>query len=471
MSRPEYAKAIRNLGKWSDREPWLERLSQIVTLHLGPIEEEYGMDADDIDELLGEHRAQMLRRYILEDFCAVEFGAEEKQNVVDAYLEKHGWRENVPGKRYLEAIRQSVVSLYEVVGVGPDGAVTLRDRFRDDDPVVLAKERALEDLGQGSYIAGRIVVINGDPWLADGHLSISPEIVTDILEAFGEWLDESKRIRPGPAGPGDDAEAVERVSVLSPPGLAAMMSWSWMWHALDQALSSEDGKFEDMDEEDFEYFEVHFPLREKPEAIASVLDTAEEFERIEDEDGDEGFLWVWIGPATPGNGGFRQWLSRLLGKNANVGDGYLGMVEISEGEVILDTHSEEFAKRGRDLLASCLGDRIGSPRETSLDLEDDLEGGPGLTPARSAPLPPLTDQARHARLTDHYRQTLDEPVSVLDGKTPREAVQTEDGCQKVSDWLELLEEFESRYAIVHGFEPFDLTWMREELGVDGARRH
>ena len=463
MSRLEYAKAIRNLGKWSDREPWLERLSQIVTLHLDPVEEEYEMDADDIDELLGEHRALMLRRYILEDFCTVEFGEKEKQNIVDVYLEKRGWRENVPGKRYLEAIRQSVVSLYEVVEVDPDGAVTLRDRFRDDDPVVLAKERALEDLGQGSYIAGRIVVINGDPWLADGHLSISPEIVTDILEAFDEWLDESKRIRPGSSGSGDDAEAVEWASALSPSGPAAMMSWIWMWHALDQALFPEDA-----DEGDFAYFEVHCPLKEKPEAIASALDAVEGLERAGSE---KEFYWAWIGPYASGHGGFERWAGRLLGKDADADGEYLGMVEISEGEVVLDTSSEELAERGRDLLASCLGDRVGSPRVISLGLENELEEDLGLTPTESASLPPLTDQARHARLADHYRQTLDEPVSLLGGKTPREATQTEDGCQKVSDWLELLEEFESRYAIVHGFEPFDLTWMREELGVDGARRH
>ncbi len=371
MSRPEYTKATRNLAKWSKREPWQECFSRIIDLYLDPVEENFGLDAGDIDDLLDEHHSQMLRAYILGDFCAVEFG-EEKQNVVDAYLEKCGWRESVRGKRYLKAIRQSVASLYEVVAVSPEGAVTIQDRFRDDDPVVLGKEEALEYLEQGDYIAGRVVTINGDPLLANEHLSISPEIVPKILETFDQLFEEYTRIHFGSAESGKEAKGIERDeravrdAALSSPGPAAMLSWFWMSYTLDQALSFEDDEFEDVDEEDFAYFEVYFPLKRKPEEIASVLDAVEELERVED----GGFFWVWVEPGTPGNGRIRQWFSRLLGKNANVDGEYLGMVEISEGEVLLDTHSEEHAERGRNLLASCLGDRVDGARISSETMED-----------------------------------------------------------------------------------------------------
>ena len=461
MSRAEYTKATLNLLKWSGRDPWQGRLSAVVTVHLGPIEDEYKIDADDIDDLLEEHRMQMLRTYILEDFCSVEFGEEEKQNVVDAYLEKRGWRESVLGKRYLEALRQSVTSLYEIVAVNPDGAMTIQDRLRDEDPVVLGKGRALEDLGPGDYVAGRVAMINGDPWLANGHLPISPGIVTDILDACDEMLKDPSKSRKDPARSGEEAEMAEEAGALFPFSPAAVISWVWMWRALDEDLSAED-----VDEEDITYFEVHFPLKTEPEEVASILDTVEGFDRDE-----EGLYWAWIGPYAPDRGGFRKWVNRLLGKDTTVNDEFLGMVEIEESEVVLDTGTEEIAKRGRDLLISCLGDRVGSPRLTLLGPVYNPEESQGSLSAGSVSAPPLTDRARHARLTGHYLKALDEPVSLLGGKTPREAAQTEEGRRKVSNWLEITEEFESRYATVHGFKPFDLSWMWEELGVDGARRH
>ena len=164
MFRSEFIQAAMNVGKWSDREPWLQRLAMVTELHLKQAEETLGMDPERIDEVLGEYRGQLLNAYILEDFCSLKFEG-ENPNVIDAYLEQHGWRESVRGRRYLEALRNSFASLYEIVKVAPDGAMTVEDRLRDDKPVVLEKGRMLGDLNQGDYIAGRIVAINGDPWL------------------------------------------------------------------------------------------------------------------------------------------------------------------------------------------------------------------------------------------------------------------------------------------------------------------
>ena len=48
------------------------------------------------------------------------------QNVIDDYLKRRGWRESVPAKRYLQAHKKSVMSLYEVTETRPGRCLSSR---------------------------------------------------------------------------------------------------------------------------------------------------------------------------------------------------------------------------------------------------------------------------------------------------------------------------------------------------------
>ena len=381
MSRSEFIQAAMNVGKWSKREPWLERFSMAADLHLKPAEENLGIDPESVDEMLGESRGQMLKAYILEDFCSLKF-EEEKFNVIDAYLEQHGWRESVRGKRYLEALRNSVASLYEIVKVAPDGAVTVEDRLRDDEPVVLEKERMLEDLNQGDYMAGRIVAINGDPWLANGTLSFPSEVVPLILETFDRLFEEYARTYPGPSGPGKEGETIEsdgravRDSLLSSPGPAAMLSWFWLSQACDEGMFLESDP-EGEEEGASLSVEVAFPIQAGEGEIAGILNTMEGLEREK-----EGRFWLWVHP-DPSAPDRSKSTNGHLGQPGRGGDRLLGMVGIEDGKLFLETDSQELAERGRDLLTFHLGDRLGRPRFSTWDpgdLEEKLIGRPIASP-------------------------------------------------------------------------------------------
>ena len=115
------------------------------------------------------------------------------------------------------------------------GSITLNETTQsvtvEGEPVVLGKERVPEGLDPGDHIAGRVVTISGDPWLAGGHLSFSSEAAPQILKTFDKLFKESEKIDPGPSGQEKEAEGVEsderavRDSMLSSPGPAAMLSW------------------------------------------------------------------------------------------------------------------------------------------------------------------------------------------------------------------------------------------------------
>lgn len=68
-----------------------------------------------------------------------------------------------------------------------------------------------------------------------------------------------------------------------------------------------------------------------------------------------------------------------------------------------------------------------------------------------------------------YRETLDAPIPALDGKSPRQAVRTSAGREKVIDWLKHLE----NRSVGHAEGPiaeYDFRWIWAELGLQEYRR-
>jgi hypothetical protein len=66
---------------------------------------------------------------------------------------------------------------------------------------------------------------------------------------------------------------------------------------------------------------------------------------------------------------------------------------------------------------------------------------------------------------EHYRGWLDEPIPALDGKTPREAVRTKRGRERVAELLREIENMGERDRL-EGRPAYDPGWMWEELGLD-----
>lgn len=69
----------------------------------------------------------------------------------------------------------------------------------------------------------------------------------------------------------------------------------------------------------------------------------------------------------------------------------------------------------------------------------------------------------------HYRETLDQPIPALKGKTPRQAVKTAAGRKLVIDWLTLLETGTANVD-AGAMAGYDFGWMWVELGLDSGRR-
>ncbi|MCW6511928.1 hypothetical protein [Lichenifustis flavocetrariae] len=77
---------------------------------------------------------------------------------------------------------------------------------------------------------------------------------------------------------------------------------------------------------------------------------------------------------------------------------------------------------------------------TEIQAVDQMRASPQNEPTRASDSSP--DVARpivHAMLDKQYRETLDKPLGIIGNISPRAAVKTAEGRDKVADWLKFLE--------------------------------
>ena len=77
--------------------------------------------------------------------------------------------------------------------------------------------------------------------------------------------------------------------------------------------------------------------------------------------------------------------------------------------------------------------------------------------------PNIEAEIVHNTLDQHYRHCLDEPIPALGNKTPRQCARSKMGRKKVIEWLKQLENNELRRAAQAGQEPYDTSWMWDDL--------
>jgi hypothetical protein len=127
------------------------------------------------------------------------------------------------------------------------------------------------------------------------------------------------------------------------------------------------------------------------------------------------------------------------------------------------------------LLEQILGPLIGAP-QTEIQTVDQIRATRGNQENSADTVPPeVATPIVHGVLDQAYRAALDEPVGMLGDISPRAAVQTLSGRDKVADWLKYLENQSAT-----GDDPgnpmatYDFGWMWRELGSsacgDNGRR-
>jgi hypothetical protein len=173
--------SLSGLMKWLTHEEWREPFAEVLDLHLGPACEDYEMVFEDIAEVIGDHAAMTLWGCAFEDFLTHSLEPDGR-NIVEDYLKRRGWKESAGNRRYMEALRGSCMSLYEVSEIVPGQSFLARDLLRGGEPIRVSEHSATRSLKLWDKIGARIVEVSGKNILAGGLLPFRPSAATLLMD-------------------------------------------------------------------------------------------------------------------------------------------------------------------------------------------------------------------------------------------------------------------------------------------------
>ncbi len=188
--RKDIDRATTDLCAWTEREEWMVRHLDVLSAHLSPMVDLTGMPPADALPRLPAEIVEHAMVFILEDFFTVRFGTDGKLNVVDAFLRRRGRRQSATARIYLKGLRDSAVSLYEVVGIDRGRSMTVRDLLRGGEPVTVEEKLGSTGVALHGHLAARLVAV-GDTHLFTGVvLPFRREASLKLQSAFEEMAAE-----------------------------------------------------------------------------------------------------------------------------------------------------------------------------------------------------------------------------------------------------------------------------------------
>ena len=427
---------------------WRERLQDVVAEHLMPALEEFEIDQDGLADLLGEQWSGVLWGCGFEDFLGQHY---EDGNIVDLYLKRRGWKETALNRAYFTALRDAPVSLYEVSDVQPGTSMVLRDLLSDAASVTVREKSATRTLKQWDRIAVRVVPERDHHVISGALLPFRPEAVDFLFAGLRDALKLKKR----------DALRLTHEQLL---GCAPIFTSAWLFIEIDRALTPAQPQFTNSDGDDVLFHDLRYPLASgvTQKAVAERLDRV------------KGFL--------PEGPKFWNWLATRKGRGGKAGGGImldtqmegatvLGSLELKGKTLLVTVNSAERTAKVQTLIGAAAGDLLKSPLNTIRTVDQmraDQRREGSREEADEIP-PEIARQLMRDHLDKHYRETLDAPIPALGGKSPRQAVRTAAGREKVIDWLKMLEN-RSAGHVEGPIAEYDFAWMWGELGLQEHRK-
>jgi hypothetical protein len=449
---------LNGLMKFLMRDPWQECFDAVFDEHVGIILDASDMEFDDVVEIIGEDWAMTLWGAVFEDFLTQDFDV-DGVNIIDEYLKRRGWKEGAQAKAYMKALRTSVMSLYEVSDVVPGTSLLARDLIRGGEPVLVHEGTATKTLQQWDRIAARIVPVMGRMVFAGGLLPFKQQNAETLIGDIHDVLGGKTSKKRAPVRD-EDLQA-----------LAPMFSMTWLSDGLEQVMDVPD--LQNGDGEPLLFHEARFPLA----TGTTQKDIAARLGAVPGLSQENAKFWNWLEEKPKGKGKGKgkgksaadMTLDTIMDNGLRV----LGNLELKGRFLHVSTNSATRAEKAVTLVEQSLGDLVRSPLTEIRTVEQMMADPPVREeddPMEGIP-PEIAEQIVHEFMDRQYRETLDQPVGMLGDKTPRQAVRSSAGRQKVADWLKYLEnQSGQRPDAADPMSSYDFGWMWRELGVLDLRK-
>jgi hypothetical protein len=470
MGAPGIDKLFPNILKWIHRDEWRDRFAQVFEDHLGSVCDDFDLEVDDLADEIGLDLYDTVITCVIDDFLTCDFEP-DGENVLEDYLKRRGWRESVPAKRYLQAMRRSIMSLYEVTETRPGKCLFVSDLLRGGDPICVDDRKASETAVKWDRLAARVLHVNRKDYFAPGILLFPMESAEQLLEEIKRSLKTGRR-EMGQLVETTDTEESDLGKLVDDAllGEAAPLFTGFWLHATLAAAEQPPPQLFNTDGEELEFCEVQFPISGRDtKEIERCLRSVKTFNPV---DGDHP-SWQWLtDEAKPKTTAGTPESGLTFGTVDEQGRKILGSIEVRDHSLVLSTNSRERAEQGERLLKTVLGDLVGLPLTSLQTIERLLqEEKPTAKHDPEAGLSPdLEDQILADHFDRHYRQTLSDKIPALGDRTPRQAARSKAGRAQLVNWLKYMENAETRRARLQEQTPYDFSWMWEELGISNLQR-
>jgi hypothetical protein len=365
-------------------------------------------------------------------------------------------QETPRAREYLQGIRSTPPSLYEVQDVAWGEWVEVRDRLRGGPTQRIDEHSASQTLQRWDCLVGRVVQPRGELMLTGGVLSLTLDTADRIEDlhrrvtkagrkSVGALVDELG-IEAGQSGDvhGAALRFVDRICFQA-----------WLRALLDSArrlpptLHNTDG-------DPLLFARARLPLAAgAAEEIGRRLDALAGWDR----ERAGAARWTWAtGP--------RVQMPAILGN-----------ARLERDALVVETNSRPRMERALEALRAALGTLVGEALTSYEDPAHAMsERGARTASTRddttdsvSAEVGAAIAEAIHRVKDTHYRRTLDESVPMLGNRTPRQCARSKQGRAKLVRWLKELENHELQRAGRGGPGPYDMSWMWRELGLETER--
>jgi hypothetical protein len=448
--RREIDKAIAHLMQWAERPEWADEMNTIFDRNTVDAADSLGMEVNEVLEVLYEHDLMhMIIGFCAEDLATYRFPPDGR-NLIEDFLKRRGWREGVHGRRYLRRLGKSVLSLYEVQSVVPGSHCDVVDLVRGGKPVHVYEKSGTLNLARWDRIGARILQGDGRPMFSGVILPYSHDSSEVLLNILHNTRDNERAALTELGMPGElsnELDAAIEADFLQ----HSNMAFSQMW--LADTIAKIEVPLPELinrDGDSLLFAETRFKFdKNQRQKIIALLDGTEDWERHDERDPN----WAWLPEGKTG--------SQTI----------FGFLEARDDDLCLMTNSTSRYEKGSAVLAELLGDLVGPPLTSLQSPEQMIEEQHGHDSSPSPLADPEIDPQELAQIVSgyfdqHYRETLDDQIPALDGKTPRQCVKTRKGREKVIEWLKYLENQESHKANRDGSVAYDFSWMWDELGLE-----
>jgi len=353
----------RNLIEWSmEFSLWssrrLEISEEIKDFISQAGTEQWFMSVDfdnPLENFFQSHAARLWQIAALEEFFVSDFGENGKANVIDEYLRERGEYESASGQAWLKGLRHSNISLFEVIGIKRGKTITLRDMIHKNTTITVHEYLASKSIAIWDCVAARIVCVNEKLYLAGTVLPIERRFANSTIDLVDNALKIARRDiqkeNRNRRRNNSDVLPVDEAALFGNLNLTAIFLNTWIIQNIinDQGPSP---TLLNSDGEKMNPSEVRFRIVGPLEDVIEKLYETAGFDQCEDV-----HKWAWFGTGTPtqrtANRGKIDLDAEVYPESVE-GDYQvtkLGNITIDGISLLLDTNSEERARRGTSYLS------------------------------------------------------------------------------------------------------------------------